>query len=318
MNNQNKYILKFIKYNFLFYLLFFIIIIYIIVYYLKHLNNNYETFTTLLNSNDNDLLNLNNFNNKIVFISGNNSSFNSIYDKFYVYNYDNICFNQNLYEEQGKLVIKMLNPLNIYVQKILMLDVMTGHVYGTLYNLPCNITLSNSNNELCNSVKKKYTNADIISLDMLTINNTHTNNNYTCITNFSNNFYYYNNEELNKYFYNIQNILVSKGLFIVNYIIDFKNISVIHGSINKNKNNLFFLNYYYKLNILHNKNNTIIEEIISPLKNKNKKKINKHIFFNYNKKSIIDIANKNNFELIHQVYQSKYKDNYGFLIFRKI
>ena len=107
----------------------------------------------------------------------------------------------------------------------------------------------------------------------------------------------------------------SKGFLIINYIIDFNNIQMLYGSINKD-NNLFFKNYKYKLSCKNKKNKTEIIESITPI-NKLNKRENIHIFYNHNVNKLIKISKINNFDLIKNIYNSKYKENYGYLILQK-
>ena len=311
MKNQNKYYLIFLQNNCLMLLICIIITVYLILLFIK--NNNYETFCTLIDNNNNN--NYNYFkNNKNILISGNNFTYNSIYDNFYVSIYDFISFNENIYKEQGDIIFNLLEPYNLNIQKILLLDIMTGHLYGTIYNFPCLKISTNKNNSLCNYVKNNYNNININKFDIIN-DNINELNKFTCITNFSNNFYYYNDNELNMFFSKLNNMINTKGFLVINYIIDFNNIQMLYGSINKDKN-LFFKNYKYKLISKPIENKIEIIETINPI-NKINKRQNTHIFYNHNVNKLIQISKLNNFDLMKNIYNSKYKENYGFLIFQK-
>jgi len=234
-----------------------------------------------------------NIQNKTLFISGNNSSYYSIYDKFYSFVYDDISFNKNIYEEQALLIKSLLEPYNLFVQKILINDIMTGHLYGTIHNFPCHVHASNSTHDLVKKSKKNYPNLNVSYINMLQTDNYYDHNHiFTCVMNFSNKLYYYNKSELSHYFLNVSNLLNSKGFFIINYINDFENIKNMYGTLNKTTNTYLKMNYVYKTKIENLNDSIIFTETIYPKSNNKKIRNNIHTLNKYTQDDFNEIAKK--------------------------
>ena len=307
--NENEYFLRFIKTYGLLLLLISIIILYSIIHYIKSLesfdNLNFCELETTFDT----------FKKKIIFVSGFYVNYESIYDNFYSYIYDDISFNSDVYKEQGNLLKKLFEPHNIHLQNILIDNIMTGHIYGVISSFPCKITTTNISNSLVKICKRNYPN--IINYNYDILNNYDTSfNKYTCITNFSHNIYYYNEEKLNTYFRNVNNLLIHKGFFVINFINNFKYFNYIYGNIN-NDPNFFFTNYNYKVYFTSEEKKIQCEELISPKRNSKKIRSNIHTLYKHYKNNIIHLCNINNFTLIQTIEKSKYKKYYGYLIFQK-
>ena len=262
-----------------------------------------------------DIVTNDNFNKKILFISGNYNNYSSIYDKFYSFYFDDIYFNNNIYLEQGEILKELLVPNNLHSQTILIDNILTGHLFGIISNFPSKITTLNLNNYFVNKCKLNY---PMIENHKLNVLNDTIHTKFTCITNFSSNIFYFDITSLNLYFNKINNILVPKGFLVLNFINNFNSIYLLNGHINENVKNHFFLNYNYKCKNIDNNDNVKIIESITPKLYKNKERKNIHIINKYSKIDIIDIAKQNYFTLYKIYEKSKYKKSYGYIIFQKI
>lgn len=289
----------------------------IVMYYILYTIKNTEGFE-LLNENT-ETLTCSDMNNKIVFISGIQNRYFSIFDKFYCFIYDDICFNSEMYNEQALLIKEHLEMNNLYVQKILLNDIMTGHLWGTMYNFPCKIYSTNSTIEMTSKCNKIYPKLNCEYVNMLHTDSMTKVNNFTCITNFSTKIYYYNQSEIKQYFNNVSNLLIVKGIFIISYINNFDKLNQIYGIFNNDKNTYLRRNYVYKLKRVKSSNNELnFEETIYKKNNSNNPKINNHSLNKYSCDKLIKYAQKYNFEVIHNVYTSKSRKCFGYLIFKKV
>ena len=310
---KQVYIFNLIKsYGLLFLIIFIITAYYVIVNYKK--TEGFELFQDNCST-----ITCDNIKNKTLLISGDYSSYYSIYDKFYSFIYDDISFNKNVYEEQALLIKSLLEPYNLHVQNLLINDIMTGHLYGTIHNFPCHIHSTNSTPDLVKKCKKNYPQLDNNYINMLQSDNYYDHNHrFTCITNFSNKIYYYNKSEIQHYFNNVSNLLNSKGFFVISYINNFDNIKQLYGLFNTTKNTYLRMNYVYKINVENSDNLIKFNETIYPKSNKNKIRKNYHKLYKYNQDHLNYFAKKNNLELVHNTFSSKYKKHFGFLIYQKM
>lgn len=295
------------------YALIIILIIIVLLFFINKYVKDNEGFE-LMNDTCNIITN-DNFNKKILFISGDYNNYSSIYDKFYSFYFDDIYFNNNIYIEQGEILRELLINDNLHSQTLLIDNILTGHLFGVISNFPSKIITLNSNNNFFNKCKLNYPMIENYKLDIL---NDTIHKKFTCITNFSNNLFYFDITSLDSYFNNINNILVPKGFFVLNFINNFNTLYLLNGHINEKSKNHFFLNYNYKCQNNDNDNNVQITETITPKLYKNKQRKNIHIINKYSKNHIIDIAKKNYFTLYKIYEKSKYKKGYGYIIFQKI
>ena len=141
-----------------------------------------------------DIVTNDNFNKKILFISGNYNNYSSIYDKFYSFYFDDIYFNNNIYLEQGEILKELLVPNNLHSQTILIDNILTGHLFGIISNFPSKITTLNLNNYFVNKCKLNY---PMIENHKLNVLNDTIHTKFTCITNFSSNIFYFDIKLLN-------------------------------------------------------------------------------------------------------------------------
>lgn len=285
-----------------------------VLYYIIYVMKGQEGFSVM---NDHTNLTCQEMNNKIVFLSGVQERYFSIFDKFYCYIYDDICFEQSVYVDQATILKKYLEPNNLYVQKVLINDAMTGHIYGLLYNLPCKLFLTNSTPTMTNQCNRIYPNSKCEYVNMLHTDSYRNHLNFTCVANFSTKLYYYNQSELKQYFKNVSNLLVVKGYFILAYISDFSNLHQLYGVFNKSKNTYLRRNFTYRLTMSDKLSKVVFDEYIYKRNSKGEPKKNVHHVNKYSLEKLVKCAKLSNLDLFENIQFSASRKCFGFLIFKK-
>ena len=123
------------------YALIIILIIIVLLFFINKYVKDNEGFE-LMNDTCNIITN-DNFNKKILFISGDYNNYSSIYDKFYSFYFDDIYFNNNIYIEQGEILRELLINDNLHSQTLLIDNILTGHLFGVISNFPSKIITLN-------------------------------------------------------------------------------------------------------------------------------------------------------------------------------
>ena len=290
-----------------------VIILYIIYFYLITYKN-IEYFEEKKKNN----ICLDNFNKNLLFYSNNYYSLDKIHDKFYSMMVDDICFDEKIYKEQSKILLDIINKNNTYNISLLIHGCMGVHLSEILKNVSPKIKTVEMSNEMVKVCKNIYKNKDCEYIDKELFNYYRFNpHEFTHIMNTNNYIYYYPTDKINKYLKNINEWLVPQGYFILNIIDDYLKIKTIHGNINNNLN-FFNNNYNYELEVHDdNMNNSMVLNEIITQKKDNKKRINIHKFKKHKYNKIIELAKENGFSIIN-VIKSKYKNNYKYLVLKKI